>query len=99
MISEKGDKEELIMTMENIINYTCCTIIKMSEHSKGRFTFMRTQSRSTRRIRSWGSPTRPWRTLATTLVAPFSKHQNSGRKYLYLLYLALKEGLIGMKTM
>ena len=78
VISEKGDKEEVSMTMENIINFTCCTIIKMSEHSKGRFTFMRTQSRSTRRTRSWGSPTRPWRTFSTILVAHFSKKPNSG---------------------
>ena len=59
VIRERGDKGELIMTMENTINYTCCTIIKMSAHSKGRITFMRTQSGSTGGTISWGSPTRP----------------------------------------
>ena len=40
--SEKGDMGDVNMIMENIINYTCGTIIKMPAHREDKFTYMST---------------------------------------------------------
>ena len=55
--SERGDRGELNMIMENVINIACRTFIKMPVHIEDEFMEMRTITRWTARGGTWGSST------------------------------------------
>ena len=54
--SQRGDMGEVNMIMENVINITCGTFIKMPAHMENEFTEIRTITRWTARRGTWGSP-------------------------------------------
>ena len=61
--SKGGDMGESIMIMENVINNTCRTFIKMPQHMEDEFIEMRTIIRCTASRGAWGSPSWSWKML------------------------------------
>ena len=55
--SERGDVGKLSMIMENIINITCGTYLKVPSHREYKFACVRTNNRWTARGGTWGSST------------------------------------------
>ena len=55
--SEREDVGKLSMIMENIINITCGTYLKVSSHREYKLAYLRMTNRWTARVGTWGSST------------------------------------------
>ena len=55
--SEREDVGKLNMIMENIINITCGTYLKVPSHREYKLAYLRMTNRWTARVGTWGSST------------------------------------------